>query len=64
MPHIQQPELSPEVRRELLVLALHNAGRSAPLLLVAGWFVAWLGFTHGTPEVGMATQADVRTHGI
>jgi len=57
MSRSQQPELSPEVRRELLVLALHNAGRSAPLLLVAGWFVAWLGFTHGAPEVGMVAAA-------
>jgi signal transduction histidine kinase/ActR/RegA family two-component response regulator len=43
--------LAHETRRELLGLALKNARRSVLLLLLAGWFVAWLGWTGAAHRV-------------
>ena len=45
----------PAVRKELLTLALHNAGKSVPLLMLAGWYVAWLGYGHGATVAASAT---------
>jgi signal transduction histidine kinase/ActR/RegA family two-component response regulator len=41
-----------EIRRELLTLALKNARRSVLLLMLAGWFVAWMGWSNGARGVG------------
>ena len=41
------------IQREMLQVALRNSARSAPLLIVAMGFLAWLGFEVG--RVGAAT---------
>ncbi|MBK7617048.1 MAG: response regulator [Vitreoscilla sp.] len=43
----EPPDIDSQVRHELLVLALRNAGKSVPLLLVAGAFIAYLGYSAG-----------------
>jgi signal transduction histidine kinase len=43
------------VRRELLALALRAAGKTVPLLVVAGWFVAWMGLEAGASNFAVAT---------
>jgi len=45
MPRESTTEAS--VQRELLRLALHNSGRSVPLLIVAFGYIALLGFGAG-----------------
>ena len=45
--------LASAVRRELLTLALKAASRTIPLLVIAGWFVAWMGYQAGV--TGAAT---------
>jgi signal transduction histidine kinase len=45
------------VRRELLRIALRNAQRSVPLLLVAICFVAYVGFDSGAVLAAVATAA-------
>lgn len=40
------PEIDRAARRQLLQVALRNAGRSVPLLLVAVVYVTWLGWVH------------------
>ena len=47
--------LASQIRRELLKLALKNARRSVALLLLAGWFVAWLGWDSGSPRMAILT---------
>ena len=49
------PALVPEIRRELLKLALKNARKSVILLLLAGWFVAWLAWDSGLPRMAAVT---------
>ena len=53
----KSPAFDIQVRQELLHLALKNARRSVALLLVAGWFVAWLGWQAGAPRMALATAA-------
>src|SRR5438067_1988398 len=48
-------DLAPEIRRELLKLALKNARKSVVLLLLAGWFVAWLAWDSGSPRMAVVT---------
>ena len=40
-------QIETAVQREMLQVALRNAGRSVALLLVAVSFIAWLGWQHG-----------------
>ena len=43
------------IQREMLQVALRNSARSAPLLIVAMGFLAWLGFEVGRVEAATAT---------
>ena len=45
--------LATAVRGEMLALALKSAARTIPLLVIAGWYVAWMGFQGGAPAAGI-----------
>lgn len=45
------PHLAADIRKETLKLALKNAGRSVILLLVAGYFIAWLAWDSGSARM-------------
>ncbi|MFO1272543.1 MAG: ATP-binding protein [Rubrivivax sp.] len=51
----QPPEIETATRRELLQIALHNAGRSVLLLVLAVGFIAWLGWVDGRRVAALAT---------
>ena len=44
-----QPQAEPHAEREMLQVALRNAARSVPLLLLAVTFIAWLGWSNERP---------------
>lgn len=46
--------LAPAVHREMLVLALRAAARAIPMLLLAGWYVAWMGYQGGAVRAALA----------
>ncbi|HEV7913678.1 MAG TPA: ATP-binding protein [Albitalea sp.] len=48
MPSANPAQPATQTRRELLKLAARNARRSVVLLVIAGWFVAWLGWDSGS----------------
>src|SRR5689334_15156882 len=46
--------LSLAVHRDMLALALRSAAKTIPMLLMAGWFVAWLGWRCGATTAAAA----------
>jgi two-component system, sensor histidine kinase len=49
------PNTDAAVRRELLKLALHNAGRSVPAQVIVVSFIVWVGWESGQPMAAVAS---------
>src|SRR5437868_4895012 len=46
--------LARAVRRDMLSLSLRASAKTIPMLVIAGWFVAWMGFHRGATGAALA----------
>jgi len=63
---LSSPEPDPQrlaaaVHRQMLALALKAASRTIPLLVIAGWYVAWMGYQAGATRTAIVVALLIAT---